>query len=342
MKKVLSLLILLAAPAYAMASTEIVASCDQLAIETARDAAGVGGTVEFPNCTYTVDNLIASVADQTWVMQGDAKFLRSLSTTGPILKLTAPLKLNGGILDGARGFNTNPAVGVDSTGQAFEWRDGVMRNVPSWGVAIDNGEMLLRDIKFSNIKNACVIWRNMIAATMDGPHIDHVRCDRSTESPATITSGGILIHAGAGKWVMNPRIVNSNVILPVSLAYDPVAIEIWNSQHAQVVGNKTTGGRIGYSFSNGAYAAVVANIGQVPVDYAFEFGDGSSQINLQANNATGFAPSRWGVIASQNSVVRAIGNAFVGFTGAVPSGGCTGGSNVCWYTGSSYPINYGN
>jgi hypothetical protein len=310
----------------ALAAPATVATCDQTGIQSAITAAGVGGTVSFPSCTYIVDGLQNSVPNQTWVLEQNAVLQRSPTSTTAIITLQADgLKLRGGILDGARGVNPNAAVGIDGTGYSFDGRDFTMQNIPGWGVAIDNGQMFLSNVRFSNIFNSCIIWRNQIATTMHGPSIDRVLCDRSGENPSTVSAGGINIRAADGKWVIGTSVTNSEVLLPSSAAANNVAIEFWNSQHVHVIGNKISGSRIGISFGNVSGGLIAQNFVQIPVNYAVEIANASNSVNAMNNILTGYAPSLEGFeVSTGSSGIKIMGNFLNGFgTNVVIHSGCS-------------------
>src|SRR6185369_17863773 len=102
----------------------------------------------------------------------------------PILTLTAGLRTRGGTWDGNRGVNLNADVGFNGSGCSLDAREFTMQNVSSWGVGLDNSDMILMDVLIKNVANAGIIWRNTDLVARHGPLFERVTVDRSGESPA--------------------------------------------------------------------------------------------------------------------------------------------------------------
>lgn len=280
--------------------------------------AGIGGTVEFPTGTYAIDNLQASFADQTWYLNRNAKLQRSASSLGPILRLSASgLRLRGGVFDGARGVNPNIAVGIDGSGYSLDMEDITLQNIPGWGVAIDNAALRMVRCSTVNTYNAPVIWRTTTTGARQGPVISHCVFDREAESGTGIQSGGILVQAynpNNIQYLIEPRITDNLIKLPwPATAYAAVGVEVLNAQHVHLSGNKVTGGRIGYSFGSVSFGLMLGNFGAGQTDYFIEAAS-CSDTNIQGNNASGFAPSSFGLrVSGGSSSVLLLGNKLRGF-----------------------------
>jgi hypothetical protein len=290
-----------------------VAGLDTAAIHAACALAGAGGTVCFENGTYIVDGLLSAYDGQRWELDSGAIIKRSATTTGPILKLTAPgLKLRGGMLDGNRAGNPNAAVGIDSV-LAFDGRDFKLTGVNGWGVAIDNADLKLIDVLITDTKNAGVIWRNTNVTLRKGPHLERVTVDRSQEPVEGFTSGGILVQALEGKYVLAPRIINCDVMLASQDGYDAVCIEVLRAIKGHISGCNPTGGRIGISMGADNYSTITGNAAQAQTDYAYEIVDCLGTV-MAGNNGSGFVPSTWGIRVTGSSLhVRSYGTNLVGF-----------------------------
>ncbi len=296
-------------------------------IHTARDAAGAGGKIRFPAGQYDVDGLTASQPDQTWILDRYATIKRTSTSLTPLLTLTASgLRLRGGTWDGNRTGNINPGVGFEGHNCALDGRGFTLQNISSWGVGLDNSDMILMDVLIKNVANAGIIWRNTDLVARHGPLFERVTVDRSTENLSTVSSGGILIQASSGKWVINPRVINCEVILPETSADHAVCFEILNSQHARLLNNKALSGRIGLSFGNVSYGIITGNIAQAQSSYAIELAQASASCNVQANNCTGYVPTPTGIeVSGASNNNKLVGNCLGGFSQNVTiHSGCTG------------------
>lgn len=290
-------------------------------IHAAAASAGAGGTLEFPNGTYRCEGLTASYTNQTWHLDRRAILKNTATSTKPVLKLTADgFHLRGGTLDGNRRANRNLTAGIDSSGFSFDGREFTLQNVNGWGIGIDNADMTLIDVKITSTLNAGVFWRNTLMETCMGPIIERVTVDRSTEDPARVASGGILIQALLNKWMVTPRIVNCTVTLPPSTAYGAVCIEMLQTITGLIAGNTFSGGRIGISVGGDRESAIERNHGRGQADYAFELSEANGTM-INGNDAIGDAPSHWGITCTNASQhVRGTGNILRGFATPIEIG----------------------
>lgn len=326
---------------------ETVAGFAQADIEAARDAAGVGGTVFFPAGTYPVADLVANVQGQTWVLDRSATILRTGG--GPLLSLQASgLRLRGGTWDGGR-TPSDLSNGFDGFFSP-DAEDLTLQNISGWGMCLQGGVLVLRNCLLRNIGYAAILWLAP-GWVCQGPVIEGCTIDRSI---GFVSQGGIHIRSaeapGAG-WVQAPRIVNTNVILPVcpNVAQiaagapfkNAVGIEVWSGLGAIISGCQVAGGKIGTSFGNCRNSKVLG----CDVGSAFQYGievaglgagagslwcvvEGNSVNSVSGQGTGASAPSRAVSISGASLNTKVIGNSLYWSTyGVGINSDCTGTVN---------------
>lgn len=112
---------------------------DTTAIHAARDAAGSGGSLHFPDGTYLVSGLEASVADQTWTLARQAViYLADADNTSNVIVTANGFTIRGGKIDG------------NSANQTGTWGSGTFTGD---GIKADSVEDLtIEDVEITDCK----------------------------------------------------------------------------------------------------------------------------------------------------------------------------------------------
>ena len=315
-------------------TTVSVSGLDTAAIHAARDAAGPGGTVFFPNGDYDVDGLTASVANQTWQFERLATLKRPAAATGnSVLTLAAPgLRTIGGVLDGNRANNASPANGIlaPNDGCDLEMTGTTIQNVSAVGIAMDNAALILDRVTIKATTLGNMIWRSTSGPGRHGPQIDRCLFDRSME-PASLIGAGVLIQSTnhAAQFVLTPRITKSRFAMPVTSAADAVLLELLYCQRATIEDNVFTGGRIGVTYGSSGSGWIAGNKCQIQTSYAIELG--CNDTTVVENYGSGYAASSslHGITVNPacSGFLKVYGNTMVGYTVPVfdPSSRITSG-----------------
>lgn len=295
-------------------------------IEAARDAAGIGGTVFFPNGTYPTSDLEATIADQTWILDRKACIQRIGGTA--LLEIKAGgLRLQGGTWDAGR-FPGDLNNGFSATGFGAEIEDVTLQNVSGWGIIFVNGFL---DIRRSTIRNtglSAILAANN-GATSKGHIVDSCLIDRTVGFDS---QAGIQLRAltSGSEWLLAPRVINTSVYMPAvpNLAstgagqphQNSVGIEIINATAPVIMGCNVANSKIGISFGNVRNGKMIGN----NVGYAFQYGleiagyggfgshwccvEGNSVNNVAGQAANAATPSRGVSVSGASHHNRIIGN----------------------------------
>lgn len=266
------------------------------AINEAINSAGVNGEVVFPAGLIEVDGLANPFDDQIWTLDRNTVLKRSSSTTGPIINLTAhKLTIRGGILDGNRGTNPNATVAIAGDSRhSLDIKETVIRNVPGWGIAIDDGGLTVDQCKFINVGYSAIIWRCTSRASDGsvryGPKITRCEIDHATGyagSPGITLKGGI---GNSNNQFQGAEISGCRVQMPGGSDYSNVGIELTYGQRSRVINNDVLAARIAYSFGWMAASVMTGNTSSAIGDYAHELA--SCETNAVIGNAaTGISGS---------------------------------------------------
>jgi parallel beta-helix repeat protein len=162
------------------------ATDDTAASHAARDAGGVGATLVFPAGTYLVSGLIASLADQTWILQRGATIkltANAASNIGVITVTASGVQVVGpGTIDGNRANQSGSGIdgvrfatvaGADPSGAAITdgvVRDCLIRDCVNAGVSMYVAQrMLMRNCRFlDTIMFAVRARRSCLNVLIDG------------------------------------------------------------------------------------------------------------------------------------------------------------------------------
>lgn len=306
---------------------EIVGGFTQGDIEAARDAAGIGGTVFFPNGTYLVANLEAMIADQTWILDRKAIVQRS---SGPALLeiKAAGLRLKGGTWDGGWIPGEPWSNGLSATGFGAEIEDILLQNISGWGIIFVDGVV---DIRRSTVRKTglSAIFASSSAPTVKGSIVEGCTVDR-LEGYGGYAGVQLIAMNGGNKWLLSPRVINTVVYMPPvpnvastgpgQLYQNAVGIEILNASAPVVMGCSVANGKIGISFGNARNGKMIGNA----VGNAFQYGleiagvagfgsqwccvEGNSVNNVAGQAAGAAAPSRGVSISGASHHNKVIGN----------------------------------
>lgn len=262
-------------------------------INAAIASAGNGGHLFFPNGDYVVAGLTASYAKQTWEFGRAAKLKRADGNTAAMIALAqSGLVIHGGEFDVNRSGAPGTAVFVDGTNTDFTMIGATVHGCPAWGVAIDNGRVILENNHFYNMAYAALIWRATSKDGADfriGPLVKRNRIDRRV---GYASSAGIIMRSvGVNMFYQSAIAEGNEVYMPADGddTYDNVGIEMTESAYSKMIGNHVEGSRIAYSFG-GSNRGTVANNSAVAVgDYAIEIASSCTNMTVMGNTATGLS-----------------------------------------------------
>lgn len=296
-------------------SEAIVASTSQTDIEIAKVAAGIGGTVVFPEGLYLVGDLKSDIDGQSWVFRSGASLKRS-GGTKPLLQLMcSSTTIDGGKFDVSGGsFDSAKPFAICGVGAALKWTGGELCNSPAWGIQMDDGLLELDRVHFHHLAYAVVHWRAMTNKTSmpgdyrDGPKITRCRIDRRD---GYVSSGGVLVNSGGGtKSCYRARVEACDIIMPVSENYDNVGVEFTLVELGKMVGNTLDGSRIGFSAASCSQLDMSHNGSKNVSNYAHELVNGEWSV-ITANQASGVGsstPGIGGIVVSGTSRANIVAN----------------------------------
>ena len=277
----------------------VVAGFDMTAINTALASAGNDGSVFFPAGNYTVAGLTASYQNQTWKCARGAVFTKADGDTDPTIALSASgLVIDGGEWNGNRTGAPATAVFVDGTGTDFTIRNAYCHGFTSWGIAIDNGELVVEDCIFTDLVAAAIIWRATSKNGADfrkGPRISRTKIDRRT---GYVSSAGILIRSvGTGIYHQNTSITDCDVFMPATgeATSDNVGIEVTEAAYARISGCHVEGSRIAYSYGGNSRSVITGNTAVAVGDYIVELATACNDCSVVGNAGTGLSLTTAGI-----------------------------------------------
>ncbi|MBY5689334.1 hypothetical protein HFO41_10915 [Rhizobium leguminosarum] len=269
-------------------------------INEAITSAGNNGHVFFPNGNYEVAGLTASFVGQTWEFARDAKLKKANGNTAAMIALAASgLKILGGDFDCNRSGAPAATVFVDGTDKDFKMVGATVHGGSSWGVAIDNGLVLLRDCRFYNMAFAALIWR---ATTRDGegnlrfgPIIENCMIDRRV---GYVSAAGLQMRAVGAAGYFQGAMARGNIILMPATGEatsDNVALEMTEAVNSSMVDNIVTGSRIAYSLGKAIRCSATGNRANAVGNYGIEIAQGCEDCVVSGNVVSGLSLTTPGI-----------------------------------------------
>ncbi|PDT15910.1 hypothetical protein CO670_15565 [Rhizobium sp. J15] len=292
-------------------------------VNEAIECAGEGGEVVFPAGILEVDGFTNLFNDQIWTLDRNTQLLRSATTAGPILAMTAPkLTIRGGVFDGNRGVNNVQTVGIAGEAQhSLDIRGATIRNVAGWGIAFDDGKLVVDECSFSNVGYSAIIWlctsRAPDGSVRYGPKITRCEINHAigyAGEPGICLKGGL---NGSNNQFQGAEVSGCRIRMPGTSHYSNVGVELTFGQRSRVINNDVLAARIAYSFGHMAASVMTGNTSSAICDYAHELVD--SETNTVSGNAsTGIAGSIGMVrISGASRYNRGGGNAASSFPSTV-------------------------
>lgn len=277
----------------------VVAGVDITAINAALTSGGNSSTIYFPPGNYTVDGLTANYSDQTWLCSRGAVFTKAAGSTAAMLTLAASgLRIKGGEWNGNRSGAPATAVFVDGTNTDFSIEDAYCHGFTSWGIAIDNGELIVDNCKFADLAYAAVIWRATSKNGSDfrkGPRISRTKIDR--RSGYTSSTGILIRSVGTGMFHQNASVIDCDIFMPSTgeTTYDNVGIEITEGQFPRIANCHVEGSRIAYSYGGCSRGVVSDNTAVAVGDYIIELATACNDCAVTGNAGTGLSLTTTGI-----------------------------------------------
>lgn len=219
---------------------------DTVITTTARDAAGVGGTVVFGPGTYVVNGLAASVANQHWVIPPGTTVKTKNSSNTPTIDVTANGVTidGGGTLDGNRTNQTSTTIGYSGLGTTACVRIISRSNVTvsnltmvdggSNGVFIDastnvtiDGNRVSGSAPTGNSKQIMVID---VVGSSSNIHIRNNTIDAVSRTNGCI----VALCQASGRYIRQLHITDNTCLVGNAGATDTLAIELFSDVDASI------------------------------------------------------------------------------------------------------------
>ncbi|HEX7135394.1 MAG TPA: right-handed parallel beta-helix repeat-containing protein [Iamia sp.] len=214
---------------------------DTAIINTARTAAGVGGTIVFASGTYVVDGLAASVTGQRWKIMPAATVKTKDGSNTPTIDVTADGVTidGGGTIDGNRANQTDAATGQTSavrivSRSRVKVRDLTIRDSLSHGVYIDaSSKVQIRNNEISGTGPAGN-QKQVLVYDTTGSSFD-IRISGNTVDSTSLANGCIAITtAVAGRTVRKLRITGNYCLVGDGGATPTLGIELYTAGTATI------------------------------------------------------------------------------------------------------------
>jgi hypothetical protein len=323
---------------------------DTSAIHAARNAAGVDGTVYFPQGTYVAKNLAANVSGQEWRLdQGATVKHKSGAVSGDkMIQVTAAgVTINGGEWDLTNVYSSEwwviCASGVD--GVTFKNMRVVCPS--SWtGMSgpsgIDAAELSVEHCKVYN----GTIWLGVYTGTKYGLSVTNCLVDNRS-MPVAQVHGGIYIRAENASFTEGSILSDNTVLRPITTTENQgEGIGQWRSKSGVVSGNTVQGGILAISCPNCQGLTVTGNVVRGFLQYGIEV-PGCSNTTVSGNEIDGanlaVGHTAIGVEGGSSANVTITGNTIVNMVGSGSKGiqSGTGGQSTTGVTvtGNSFKMN---
>lgn len=232
----------------------------------------------FPDGIYTVNAQVdLNVAGQmVWLMPG-ATVQAAAGFNDAVFHVSAAgvTITGGGTIDGNRA-NVTDSSGIAIGSAPDTTIDGVIiQHCVSYGVYGNNCDRSkVINNRLTDTGNTALFFETTGAATvLDDLEIDDNRIDRSGEPAATISGGGIVVHAtAAGSALHRTKIRRNRLWMPASPTTANVVIEVeFENHHTDISHNAINNGGIGISLDSGQSGVVGLNTVNGPNAIGVEF-----------------------------------------------------------------------
>jgi hypothetical protein len=218
---------------------------DTANIHAARNAAGVGGKVFFPAGTYLVDELTASVDNQTWTLP-DGATLKMATGSSAVVTITGDgVTIEGGTLDASNGTEHDWSQhGVYISGDDATLRNVTILDSPKIGVrGLDCGGTTIEGCTITDSYSTGVFIQNLTGE----PVRYNYRVTGNTITTTSIYGAGIGLMAVDANSMQDVHVLNNVVRVPRDSGQVQSLIGVWQCENAVIDGNHLDGGWAGIS-----------------------------------------------------------------------------------------------
>lgn len=303
---------------------------DTAAIHAARDAAGVGGRLVFPNGTYLVSGLTANVTGQRWDLATGASIKMKTGATKCLYVTADKVTIDGGVFDAANGTAhdwSEQGIMVDDADDVTI-RNVEVRDSPMHGVFARRGSRVtVADCRFIDNYSAGVMVQNDVENT----EMYDIVITGNYSASSLDTAGGIGVLAGVnvGSTLMvigRVTITNNTTICPIDPAAETACIGVINCDDWVIRDNVAVGSHIGITTSRGTRCVVsgnrVSSFGGIGIEVAKNMTDcvvSNNTIDGGGVESTVYGSSQSGIQNSLGTVsnMSVLGNTISGCVGAL-------------------------
>lgn len=272
---------------------------DTANIHAARDAAGVGGKVFFPVGTYLVDELTASVANQTWTLADGATLKMAVGSSAVVTITGDGVTLEGGTLDASNGTAHDwTQHGVYISGDDATVRDTTILNSPKMGVRGENcGGTTITGCTITDSYGGGVFLQNATGQPVRYGY----RIANNTVTTSSIYGSGVHVHAQELYNARDVHVLNNVIKVPRDSGQVQSLVAAWQCEDSVIAGNYLDGGWAGISNPNPKRQIISNNVIRGFWKYGIEIpgnlldvlvtGNGIDMDGVAKANAAGIAGS---------------------------------------------------
>lgn len=260
-----------------------------------------------PDGTYITTGITMSNIGQTLFLAPGATLKAKAGTSTNVINITAAgvTVLGGGTVDGNRA-NVSSSIGILISGVARVTVQNISAlattNAAIYG--IDCNSLKVADCYVTNTGQTGIYAETTISSsTMTDVEFVRNLVDRSAEAAASISEGGIKVHATASSsTILRTKIIDNRVLLPVSPTNSSaVCIEIFRTnKESLTLGNSTSGGFTGISYDTPIIGSITGNVCYNASTFGIENAGGVRCI-ISGNAIEGNALTTFGIEVNDNS-----------------------------------------
>jgi hypothetical protein len=288
---------------------------DTTAIHAARNAAGVGGKLFFPVGTYLVDELTASVADQTWTLDAGATLKMAVGSSAVVTITGDGVTVEGGTLDASNGtLHDWSQNGVVITGDDATLRNVTILNSPKHGVrGLNCGGTTVTGCTITDSYNNGVFIQNLTGE----PDRYHFRITDNTVVTSSIYGAGLSVMSVDVHTLHDVHIVNNTVRVPRDSGEIQALAAAWNCTDAIIDSNILDGGWGGISYPEALRHIISNNVISGFWKYGIEVATNPKNVVIAGNtiDMDGVSKATDGIVGSVGSAENIVitGNTLSGF-----------------------------